>query len=145
MEATQHTIDHPATLLIAIAVGQLNRLIERHWSWSAQAFQVNDSQSEDVPIDPRKTGQSPALYHLIQPFVDALALGKYLLNPLHGAAANLLLVAKQQQTRQLKTGGQPFSTCSAELKEARRWVRTVSWVPGSPCCSSLSNLSLIHI
>jgi len=50
--------------------------------------------------------QSPALHHLIQPFVDALALGEHLLNPLHGAAANLLLVAKQQQPRQLKAGGQ---------------------------------------
>ena len=103
MEATQHTIDHPSTLLIAVAVGQLNRLVERHRSRSAQAFQVNDSQSEDVPIDPRKPGQSPALHHLIQPFIDALALSEHLLNPLHGAAANLLLVSKQQQPRQLKT------------------------------------------
>ena len=53
MEATQHTIDHPATLFIAIAVGQLNRLVERHRSRSTKAFQVNDSQSEDVSIDPR--------------------------------------------------------------------------------------------
>ena len=104
MEATQHTIDHPATLLIAIAVGQLNRLVKRHRSGSTQAFQVNDSQPEDVSIDPRKPSQSPALHHLIQPFVDALALGEHLLNPLHGAAANLLLVAKQQQPRQLKAG-----------------------------------------
>ena len=103
MEATQHTIDHPATLLIAVTVGQHNRLVERHRSWSTQAFQINDSQPEDVSIDPRKPGQSPALHHLIQPFVDAIALSEHLLNPLHGAAANLLLIAKQQQPRQLKT------------------------------------------
>ena len=79
MGATQDTIDHPATLLIAVTVGQLNRLVERHRSGRTQAFQVNDSQPEDVSIDPRKPGQSPALHHLIQPFVDTLALGEHLL------------------------------------------------------------------
>ena len=108
MEATQHAIDHPATLLVAVAVGKFNRLVEGHWGWCPQAFQVNHSQPKDVAIDPRKSRQSPTLHHLIQACIDALPLAEHLLNPLHGATANLLLVPEQQQPRQLKAGGQPI-------------------------------------
>ena len=72
MEATQHTVDHPATLLIAVTVGQFNRLIEGHRGWCAQAFQVNHSQPENVAVDPRQSRQSPTFHHLIQPGVVLL-------------------------------------------------------------------------
>ena len=38
-----------------------------------------------------------------------------------------------------KLADKPFNTCSAELNDERRWVRTASWVPVSPCCNSLSS------
>ena len=69
MEATQHAIDHPATLLIVVAVGEFNRLVD-HRGWCPQAFQVN-RPTEECRDQSAEVASVSNLHHLIQACIDS--------------------------------------------------------------------------
>jgi hypothetical protein len=53
VEATQHTVNHPTTLFIAVSIRQFNGFIERHRSWCSHGLKVDNRQTKDVAIDAR--------------------------------------------------------------------------------------------
>ena len=82
VETSEDAVDHATSLLIAVAIGKFHRLIERDRCRSGQIDQIDHSQSQDVPVDPRQSGETPSLHHRVEARINAGSLFQNQLHPL---------------------------------------------------------------
>ena len=78
-------------------MGEFHRFIASHSRWGLELIDFHHGQAQDVLIDPRQTGQSPAFHHRINALIQ-LRLGlSHGLGPQQRPMAQILLISQLQQ------------------------------------------------